>query len=354
MKVPMRTGFFLFFLAFLLPAPVRADLLANYDQTAAVILVYHRIGEDAYPQSNITLDQFADHVDELLNGGYTVMPLSSVIHAFENGKALPPRTVVLTFDGGYRSAFENGIPLLEENGLPYTVFVSSGLLDQAGAQYMGWGNLRTLKKSSLAGFGIHPARYDRLHGLPEADIARQINSTRAAFRKEMGENPSFFAYPFGEYDAPYKTLIEKQGFTAAFAQNSGVAYAGADMFALPRFAMTESYGDRDRFRMVASALPFPVRDVEPADPHIKTANPAIGFTTDSALASSLDAIRCFVSGQDKPTVERLGETRVELRLSAPLTRERVRVNCTLPSGQESENGEVLWRWFGMLLTVGDQ
>lgn len=101
--------------------------------------------------------------------------------------------------------------------------------------------------------------------------------------------------------------------------------------------------------MTANALPFPVKDVAPANPYLNTLTPAIGFTVADDLAKSLKGLSCFASSEEKPKLEIMG-ARVELRMQSPLSEDRPRINCTLPVA--TTNGdEPRWRWFGALYSV---
>jgi len=333
----------------LVNAPAMAQTLAQ-DQSAAVILAYHRIGDDEFPEASLRTEQFDSHIRELVSGEYNVMALPAIIAALKKGEKLPPRTVAITFDGGHKSILDNAVPLLKKNNLPFTLFVSTDYTGRQNSEYMSWADIKSLKSDGLATIGLHPAGYVRLHNEPDAEIARQINNARAVFRENLGEEPALFAYPFGEYSKAYRDILETQGFTAAFGQHSGVAYAGSDLLTLPRFTMTESHGDLERFRLTADALPLPVTDVEPRDPVLTAAQPSIGFTVDTALESQIDNLTCFVAGQGKPEMEIIAGHRIELRLEKEFESERARINCTLPLPTTGENyEEPRWRWFGMLL-----
>lgn len=215
--------------------------------------------------------------------------------------------------------------------------------------YMGWDDLRALKRSPLVSFGLHPSSYGRLTGSSAEEIRRQINSGISTLRERLDVETPFLAYPFGEYDAAYGKIVTDMGFKAAFGQQSGVAYAGHDLFALPRFTQTERYGDLERFQMSANALPLPATDISPADPSLKTLNPAIGFTVPDTLVKSLKSLSCFSSTQEKPELQILN-ARVEIRMKAPFAEERPRINCTLPVAGAADE-EPRWRWFGALYTI---
>lgn len=331
--------------ALLLCGPAMAQS-TEFDDKAAVIFTYFAIGNDDNPAGSITTEQFAAQIDELVTGDYIVKPLPEIVTAFLAGKPLPPHTVGLSFDGADKSVINVAFPLLEKNNLPFTVFVPAGKIGSGGA--LDWNDLQRLQDSPLASFGAQPSAYNRLSGASSDEIKRQINNSISEIRKQMDMNVTMFAYPYGEYDAAYEKIVRDMNFKAAFGQQSGVAYAGDDHFALPRFSQTERYGDLERFQMTANALPLPVKDVSPADPHLSTLMPTIGFTVPDSLSKSLKNISCFSSGDEKPKIEIIN-TRVELRMNAPITDDRPRINCTLPLA--ADGGEQRWRWFGALYTV---
>jgi peptidoglycan/xylan/chitin deacetylase (PgdA/CDA1 family) len=339
-----------FWLTFGVAALACAPALAQtteYDDKAAVVFAYFAVGNDENPSGSVTEEQFAAHIDELGEGGYNVKPLADIIDVFAAGKSLPDRTIAITFDGADKTVLTTALPLLEDRNLPFTVFIPA---DKIGTgSYLSWDDLRTLKRNGLVSFGLHPASYSRLAYDSEESTKRQINNSIASIRNELDVDVSLFAYPFGDYDAAYEKIVRDMGFKAAFGQQSGVAYSGENRYALPRFTITERYGDLERFQMTANALPFPAKDVSPANPHLTTLSPAIGFTVPDALGKSLKSISCFSSSDEKPKLEIIN-TRVELRMESPFSEDRPRINCTLPVAA-TDGGDPRWRWFGALYTA---
>ncbi len=343
--------FFPLLLALTLAAPPALSQTGPTENPSAAIFVYHRIGEDSDPSNNIRTDQFLEHVEELQTGGYHVLPLPVIVDALKSGTPLPDKTVAITFDGGHKSILDMAVPLLLKKNIPFTVFVATGQADSAQPDHLDWSDIRRLGRSKLVTIGLHSSNYMHLADTSTDEILRQVNTAKARYRRELGREPSLFAWPFGEYSLAARKAIARNGFAAAFGQQSGVAYEGSDMFALPRFSMTEPYGDIDRFRMTADALPFPVTGVEPADPHLTSGDPVIGFTVDPALKRRLSSLSCFVSDQEGPDIEIVGDNRVEIRPKHSFDSPRVRVNCTLPVASTSPDDTVRWRWFGLLMTV---
>ncbi len=316
-------------------APPSAALAEN----SAVVLMYHRFGEGRYPSTNITIAQFEAHIRELKSGAYTVLPVPEIIAALRRGTPLPERTVGLTIDDAYLSVYTRAWPRLKAAGFPFTLFVATDPLDRKHPNYMTWDNLR-----EMAGAGVTIGHQSASH-LHMAKAGAERNSRDIAradqrFRANLGMRPKVFAYPYGEASLAVQKLVRGADFAAAFGQHSGAVGGTDDFFYLPRFAMNEKYGDLARFRLVANTLALPVTDMVPADPLITGLNPpAIGFTVIGNV-TGLQRLTCFASHEGKAKVERLGASRIEVRVRKPFPKGRTRVNCTLPAK------EGRWRWLG--------
>lgn len=90
------------------------------------VVNYHRVlaGPDPLLESEPDLADFRWQMT-LLAKCFNVMPLYDALRALDAG-SLPPRTVCITFDDGYRSVHDLALPILRELKLPATVFVTSG------------------------------------------------------------------------------------------------------------------------------------------------------------------------------------------------------------------------------------
>lgn len=320
------------------------------DDNAAVIFAYQRIGADEYPGSSLRYEQFREQIEKLAEDDFTIAPLPDILHKLKTGAPQPPRTVALTFDGGDPSFLAQALPLLEQNRFPYTLFIATSQTHEKTGAHLGWEDLRRLEKSGLATIGLHSHHYASLSGSTEEAIRGEINSAKADYREALGTEAALFAYPFGEYDETYHRVIEESGFKGAVGQMSGVAYGGSDTYALPRFVMTERYGDAERFEVLARALPLPVSETQPAAGIVGKDRTAFGFTVTEALTEYLDRLTCHVSGEEKLEKTIIGP-RVELRLQAPVTVPRLRINCTLPGPQTAPEEPPLSRWTGLLLNI---
>lgn len=311
-------------------------------EDSAAILMYHRFGESSHPSTNIRLAQFEAHIETLTSGGYTVLPVPEIVAAIREGRDLPERTVGITIDDGYLSIYSEAWPRLQAADLPFTVFLSTDPVDRGFAGFMSWDQIAEMKQAGVT-FGGHTASH--LH-MPANDLARNredIERSHERYRAMLGEAPKLFAFPFGEASTEVMNLVREMGYEAAFGQHSGVLDSSSDPLYMPRFALNESFGDLERFRLVANALPIPFADLTPADPTLQENPPRFGFSL-APGAEEIDDIACYAGDQGKLKVERIGP-RVEVRLREAFGAGRARINCTAPA----EAGR--WRWLGMLYYV---
>ncbi|GHF16211.1 polysaccharide deacetylase [Kordiimonas sediminis] len=314
---------------------------------SAVILMYHRFGENDYPSTNIQLDQFRNHIAELKKDKYQFLPLREIVRRLKNHEDLPSHTIAITVDDAYKSFQTHGWPILKEAGIPVTLFVSTGAVDAGHPNYLSWDDIRTLQNE---GVQIEHHGKDHLHmvhaGTNKAAIDIKAASDR--FQAEIGRVPTLFAYPYGEYSQDIASLVADMGFEGAFAQFSSVASFSSQTFALPRFPINERYGDMDRLRLIANSQALPVSDITPANPVLtETTNPPLfGFTVDVPV-EGLKNLACYPShlGKRADIVSLNGGNRIEVRFEKPFPAGRSRINCTLPG----KNGR--WYWLGQYFLV---
>lgn len=311
---------------------------------SAVIVMYHRFGEERFPSTNIRIEQFESHIKELKQGTYTVLPVPEIIAAVKAGKPLPERTIGITIDDGYLSIFTEAWPRLKKAGLPFTVFVSTDAINRGLSSHMSWDQIRELAKSGVT-IGAHTITHHHMGRADDDRNRREIADSNDQLAAELGSTPSIFAYPFGETSTAAMEMVKSAGYIAAFGQHSGVVNPRSRFLYLPRFALNERFGDLARFKLVANTLPIPVTDLTPANPTVRDNNPPnFGFTVAEPL-KSLSRLRCFPSNGGKATIERLGDTRFEVRFAEKLPRGRSRINCTI----RTRDGR--YRWLGQQFYV---
>jgi biofilm PGA synthesis lipoprotein PgaB len=166
----------------------------------AVVLMYHRFGEDSFPSTSIRVDQFEAQLKHLEEGGFEVLPLEQVLAAVSNGRSLPDLSVSITVDDAFRSVFDVAFPRLKARGWPFTIFVNSDSIDKKMPAYMTWDQMRSMRDHGVT-FANHTASHDSLieRRAGESDeswkkrLRADIERCRTRLREELGETPALFA-----------------------------------------------------------------------------------------------------------------------------------------------------------------
>ena len=312
-------------------------------EQSAVVFMYHRFGESAYPSTNVRLEQFEAHINEFSSGRYAVKSLPDILAALRNGNPLPERTIGISIDDAFMSVYREAWPRLRKAGLPFTLFVATDPIDRRRRGYMSWDQIRELARGGVT-IGSQTASH--LH-MAASSNAADLEKSNLRFEAELDRLPTIIAYPYGEYSLDVRVVSQIAGFEFGFGQHSGVLHDKADFSFLPRFALNETYGDISRLKFAANALPLAVTDVLPADPKLSLEQnpPSIGFTVGGEAVKALRRIACYTSGQGRSPVERLGKRRVEVRPELAFRPGRTRINCTVPAKEDR------WRWYGLQFYV---
>jgi len=152
------------------------------------ILMYHAVAEHPSAASrrlSVSPDSFEEQVAFLADHGFTGMTFSDLADAFDTGKALPKRPVVLTFDDGYADFANAALPILQRYAFPATVFVTSGWIADAGPdaagvpldEMMTWAQVRDVAESGIE-IGAHSHSHPELDQLADAALWEELRVGR--------------------------------------------------------------------------------------------------------------------------------------------------------------------------------
>ena len=213
------------------------------------ILMYHVIDDPPpgapWPHLYVSATEFASQMAWLDRNGYTATTLTEIWRNRHHGRTLP-QPVVITFDDGYRSVFENALPVLKNLGWPGVLNLK---VDNVGAP---WGlSERHVRKLVAAGWelGAHTITHPDLRTLDDAALKREVAGSRAAISKRFGVPVNFFCYPSGRYDQRVISAVRHAGFLGATTTNEGLATVTYP-FELRRVRVSRG----DGVRRLASAL----------------------------------------------------------------------------------------------------
>jgi peptidoglycan/xylan/chitin deacetylase (PgdA/CDA1 family) len=253
------------------------------------------VGDEALHLPISTFRKICEH----LAGGYQVMRLAEMAETLANGEKLPTGAVAITFDDGYASNYELGLPVLREFGLPATVFLATGFIDgdvplwfqqvdlavrngrrlKGGESLpellahlktlpddemrrdlnllltsvpgmppatelpqvmrpMNWDQAREMQAGGLVDLGGHTHSHPILARCPVEKQLWEITKCRDRMEAELGAAPKTFAFPNGgaqDFTSDTLRLLGASGFTSAWTMMSGRASRAHPLLAMPRY-----------------------------------------------------------------------------------------------------------------------
>ena len=102
----------------------------NSQNTLFRVVTYHRIapvqgslGLDP-TMISATPDGFVRQMKYLANH-YNIISICDILYAISNGKGLPPRATLISFDDGYYDLIKYAWPILQKLKLPAVIFVAT-------------------------------------------------------------------------------------------------------------------------------------------------------------------------------------------------------------------------------------
>jgi len=101
--------------------------VGSYD--GAIILYGHRVADDNEGYLQGLKPEWLEEQLAYLSRHFHIMSLGALLDCFEQSKPIPRRSVVLTFDDGFRDNYLNAFPLLKKYKIPATIFLVTGALD---------------------------------------------------------------------------------------------------------------------------------------------------------------------------------------------------------------------------------
>ena len=171
-----------------------------------VTILFHHLVSDRPHQLGISTEQFLRHV-QFLQQHYHIVSLSQAIEMLRTSQVNQP-TLVLTFDDGYRDNFVNLRAVVEETGVPVTLFISTDYVTRqiefdhdVEAARRGFLPLTWSQLIQLQAYGIEIGSHTRTHfncgSHDRVRLQDEIVGSKRELESHLGRPIVCFSFPFG-------------------------------------------------------------------------------------------------------------------------------------------------------------
>ncbi|NLE45424.1 MAG: polysaccharide deacetylase family protein [Chloroflexi bacterium] len=209
------------------------------DEAQVPILMYHYVSElppdaDSY-RVDLTVkpEDFRAQLQYLAAAGFDTITLDDLYLHLTKGHPLPNKPVILTFDDGYRDAYEVVYPMLVEYGFTATFFILATPAHFESPQYLTWAQMKEMADAGMA-IQSHGRDHVDLRGRSYEYLVYQTVGVKEAIEYHTGQPARFFCYPSGRYDDDLIAVLKSAGYLGAVTTEWGTTASRAGLFELPR------------------------------------------------------------------------------------------------------------------------
>lgn len=219
------------------------------------VLLYHRIVDDRdferwfneseEPLSGTVVKKsaFEEQMRYLREENYVSLTAKEFQLFMEGKLDVPQKSVLITFDDGFKDNYAEAYPILKENGLTALNFLITSQVtkwDQRyranAAQYFSLSELeasRSVYEFYSHTYNFHQRTEDGKAFL-EAKSKEEIKADLAASLVNLNGRTRAFAYPYGAYTEETIEILKELGIEMAFTVEYKDARPGMSLYEIPR------------------------------------------------------------------------------------------------------------------------
>lgn len=218
-------------------AQIAPEKLNNFSVRVPVLMYHYirnnlAITDELSFKLSVSPQNLEQQLSYLAENGYLTLSLGDLYESLETQTPLPPKSVVLTFDDGFRDFYTTAFPLLKKYNLRAVNFYVAGYAGYPG--YMNWDMVREMHRSGLVDIQSHTLSHLPLTKLAPEIRHKEIVESKAILEANLNKKVNYFAYPYGEYDETVIQLTAAAGYRLAFSTRPGGLQLPSEKYFLKR------------------------------------------------------------------------------------------------------------------------
>jgi peptidoglycan/xylan/chitin deacetylase (PgdA/CDA1 family) len=222
---------------------------------AVPILMYHviRPAPPGAPFSALYVPphEFAARMRALESAGWTAVTLDQVSDAWTHAAAVPARPVVISFDNGYESQFNEAMPVLRRlHWVGVLNLQLSGLPRSQGGL-----SAEAIRRMLAAGWELDTQGFAHadLVRRGRAELRHEVAASRRVLQRRYQVPVHWFCYPSGHYDVRVVEAVRAAGYRGSTTVVPGWTRRTSDPFRLARIRVVAGTSPAALLREIAAA-----------------------------------------------------------------------------------------------------
>ena len=214
--------------------------------TRVIIVMYHSVLSSRVGEYIISPAQLEADFKYIQERGYETIVMADLIAYVYEGRPLPEKPIMLTFDDGFYNNLHYVVPLLEKYNMRavfslvgvYTDIFSEADEENINYGHFRWKDIKAIIPTGVVEFQNHSYDLHRIENGQKGAKRRRGESVED-YRERLGEDlmkmqrkfqgntfftPTTFTYPYGAFSRETVEIIRDLGFKASLACESGPNY----------------------------------------------------------------------------------------------------------------------------------
>jgi len=219
---------------------VSAEKSLHTGEFRVPVLMYHYLGtpgDESDEPYYVSGGRFDKQMHLLWSRGYQSVGMKDLVAACRNGKRLPAKPFVITFDDGHQSFHGTGVPVLEKYGFSATMFLITSRIGNKG--YLDWPEIIELSERNID-FESHGVMHSILTRIDSSEAETEIIRSKEILEDRLGREVCGYAYRGGHFNENIKSMIRSAGYHYAVCSRQGLNDPAADLFEVKRRSVKES------------------------------------------------------------------------------------------------------------------
>lgn len=221
------------------------DQIIKGNPDAVPVLLYHRVaipkGTFLHNGYTVTPEKFKKQMKFLYDKGYHTISLGDWLDYCDDGKLLPQKPVIITFDDGYQDNYTYAYPVLRQYQFTATIFLVADQIgnsnrwdtDYTQVPLLTWDEINEMSHYGIS-FGSHTLTHQRLTRINPIMAQKEIGASKKILEARLTKSVEFIAYPNGDHNMEVRDLVRKNGYRGAVTTKRGMNRIADDRYSMNR------------------------------------------------------------------------------------------------------------------------
>ncbi len=211
------------------------------------VVMYHHVSP-ADRELNVYPEIFEDQLRTLSSRGWKTLSGEEFLYHMDNGKEMPKKCVLLTFDDGFADNYVYAYPLLKKHGMKAMLFIATDFIEDGDIKrdsfiplshndawdlayserraeaLCTWNEVKEMDASGVIDIQSHGISHntpdymtEKKYGMLKEDLA----GGKETLEKRLSKKILHFAWPRGHYDQEGIKIARDLGYRALYTTDRG-------------------------------------------------------------------------------------------------------------------------------------